>query len=172
MAATMGSETTAAAVGQAGVVRRDPFAMLPFIGYNMSDYFAHWIQMGKALAKSGATPPKIFTTNWFRKGADGSFVWPGYGENMRVLKWMIDRLEGTVPGQDNGLGLAPKLEEMHWDGLDFSPAQFDTVTRMDQAAWQEELGLHAALFEQLAYHLPQELEATRLRLAQRLKSIH
>jgi phosphoenolpyruvate carboxykinase (GTP) len=171
MAATMGSETTAAAVGQAGVVRRDPFAMLPFIGYNMSDYFAHWIQMGKALAKSGATLPKIFTTNWFRKGADGSFVWPGYGENMRVLKWMIDRLEGTVPGQDNGLGLAPKLEEMHWDGLVFSPAQFDTVTRMDQAAWQEELGLHAALFEQLAYHLPQELEATRQQLAQRLLSV-
>ncbi len=171
MAATMGSETTAAAVGQAGVVRRDPFAMLPFVGYNMSDYFQHWINMGNALAKTGATLPKIFTTNWFRKGADGGFVWPGYGDNMRVLKWMIDRLEGTVHGQDNGLGLAPKFEEMHWDGLGFSAAQFESVTHMDSGAWREELGLHAALFEQLAHHLPQELEATRTRLAQRLLSV-
>jgi phosphoenolpyruvate carboxykinase (GTP) len=168
MAATMGSETTAAAVGQQGVVRRDPFAMLPFIGYNMSDYFQHWLNIGANLATSGATQPKIFTTNWFRKGDDGKFVWPGYGENMRVLKWMIDRIEGTASGVDTGFGVAPQYSEINWTGLDFSQAQFDSVTSLNKTDWKAELALHSELFTQLAYHLPKELEETQAQLAQRL----
>ncbi|MDH4451501.1 MAG: phosphoenolpyruvate carboxykinase (GTP) [Rhodoferax sp.] len=168
MAATMGSETTAAAVGQQGVVRRDPFAMLPFIGYNMSDYFQHWLHMGDKLARSGAHLPKIFTTNWFRKGADGKFVWPGYGENMRVLKWMIDRIEGKAVGTETGFGVAPTYTEINWSGLDFSPAQFDAVTSLDKDDWKAEIALHTALFSQLAYHLPKALEETKDQLAQRL----
>jgi phosphoenolpyruvate carboxykinase (GTP) len=168
MAATMGSETTAAAVGQQGVVRRDPFAMLPFMGYNMSDYFQHWLNMGTKLAATGAKQPKIFTTNWFRKGADGKFVWPGYGENMRVLKWMIDRIEGKAAGTETGFGVAPQYSEINWTGLDFTQAQFDSVTSLNKADWQAEFALHTELFTQLAYHLPKELEETQAQLAQRL----
>ncbi|MBX3659698.1 MAG: phosphoenolpyruvate carboxykinase (GTP) [Ramlibacter sp.] len=168
MAATMGSETTAAATGQAGVVRRDPFAMLPFMGYNMSDYFQHWLDLGKKLAASGATLPRIYTTNWFRKGEDGKFVWPGYGENMRVLKWMIDRIEGKASGQEHVFGVSPAYEELNWTGLSFTPEQFQTVTSIDKAAWQKELALHAELFQQLAYHLPAELSETKERIEQRL----
>ena len=168
MAATMGSETTAAAAGQQGVVRRDPFAMLPFAGYNMSDYFQHWLQLGKKLQGSGATLPAIYCVNWFRKGEDGKFVWPGYGENMRVLKWMIDRIEGKANGQENVFGISPSYGELNWQGLDFTPEQFHTVTNIDKAAWQTELGLHEELFQQLAHHLPAELPATKAAIANRL----
>ncbi|MGO4395022.1 phosphoenolpyruvate carboxykinase (GTP) [Variovorax sp. M-6] len=168
MAATMGSETTAAAAGQQGVVRRDPFAMLPFAGYNMSDYFQHWLDLGKKLEASGARLPKIYTTNWFRKGEDGKFVWPGYGENMRVLKWMIDRIEQKAEGSEHVFGVSPRYEDLNWTGLDFSAKQFDTVTSIDKAAWQAELKLHAELFEQLAHHLPQELPATKAAIEKRL----
>jgi phosphoenolpyruvate carboxykinase (GTP) len=173
MAATMGSETTAAATGQAGVVRRDPFAMLPFMGYNMSDYFQHWLNLGEKLAASSAgnahvAMPKIFTTNWFRKGEDGKFVWPGYGENMRVLKWMIDRIEGTAVGVDHVFGVSPTYEELNWTGLNFSAEQFKTVTSIDKAAWMAELKLHAELFEQLKHHLPQALLDTKAQIEQRL----
>ena len=168
MAATMGSETTAAIAGQQGVVRRDPFAMIAFAGYNMSDYFQHWLNMGKKLEATGAKVPKVFCTNWFRKGADGKFVWPGYGENMRVLKWMIDRIEGTAKGVDQPFGVSPTYEELNWTGLNFSKDQFNTITSFDKAAWQAELKLHTELFTQLKHHLPQELEATRLKLEQRL----
>ncbi|MBC7434644.1 MAG: phosphoenolpyruvate carboxykinase (GTP) [Bdellovibrionales bacterium] len=168
MAATMGSETTAAAAGLQGVVRRDPFAMLPFIGYNMSDYFQHWLDLGKKLDVPGARLPRIFTTNWFRKGEDGKFVWPGYGENMRVLKWMIDRIEGKVAGKDHVFGVSPAYEEITWTGMDFSASQFNTVISIDKAAWQQELGLHTQLFNQLHYHLPAELEATRAQIEKRL----
>ena len=168
MAATMGSETTAAAVGQMGVVRRDPFAMLPFCGYNMSDYFQHWLDMEHKLEAAGKTLPRIFCVNWFRKGDDGKFVWPGYGENMRVLKWMIDRIEGTAQGTDQLFGVSPTYDEITWTGLDFSAEQFNTVTSIDKAAWTQELALHAELFEQLAYHLPKELEATKAQIEKRL----
>nr|MDP2192181.1 phosphoenolpyruvate carboxykinase (GTP) [Rhodoferax sp.] len=175
MAATMGSETTAAAVGQMGVVRRDPFAMLPFCGYNMSDYFQHWLDMEHKLEATGHTLPRIYCVNWFRKGDDGKFVWPGYGENMRVLKWMIDRVEGAANGAGKGpqgtdhvFGVSPTYDEITWTGLDFSADQFNTVTRIDKAAWTEELKLHTELFQQLAYHLPKELEATKAQIEKRL----
>jgi phosphoenolpyruvate carboxykinase (GTP) len=168
MAATMGSETTAAAAGQQGVVRRDPFAMLPFMGYNMSDYFQHWLNMGQTLKASGTKVPSIYCVNWFRKGEDGKFVWPGYGENMRVLKWMIDRIEGTAKGKENVFGISPSYEEITWTGLSFTPEQFKTVTHIDKAACVEELKLHEELFKQLAYHLPAEMTATNAALAVRL----
>ena len=168
MAATMGSETTAAAVGQMGVVRRDPFAMLPFCGYNMSDYFQHWLDLGDKLTRAGAKLPRIYTTNWFRKGADGKFVWPGYGENMRVLKWMIDRMEGKAPGMETVFGVAPLFDELTWTGLPFTAEQFKTVTSIDKAAWAEELKLHDSHFEQLSYHLPKALVETKSLLEKRL----
>ena len=168
MAATMGSETTAAAAGQQGVVRRDPFAMLPFIGYNMSDYFDHWLKLGQKIEASGAVMPKIYCVNWFRKGDDGKFVWPGYGENMRVLKWMLERVEGQAEGVENLFGVTPRYSDISWKGLDFTQAQYDTVTRMDKAEWRAELGLHAELFQQLAYHLPAELTAVKASIEARL----
>ena len=168
MAATMGSETTAAATGQQGVVRRDPFAMLPFVGYNMSDYFQHWLDLGRDLAAAGTKLPKIFTTNWFRKDDDGKFVWPGYGENMRVLKWMIERIEGTAHGHEHVFGVSPSYEDLDWTGLAFSQEQFRTVTSIDKAAWRKELQLHAELFQQLQYHLPAELRETKATIEERL----
>jgi phosphoenolpyruvate carboxykinase (GTP) len=164
MAATMGSETTAAIIGQQGVVRRDPFAMLPFTGYHMGDYFQHWLNVGEKAAATGARLPSIFTTNWFRKGEDGKFVWPGYGENMRVLKWMIDRIEDKAQGQEHFFGVTPVYEEFHWAGLSFSAAQFETVTSIDKQAWLQELALHDALFEQLEKNVPEALRQTRARI--------
>lgn len=168
MAATMGSETTAAAAGQQGVVRRDPFAMLPFTGYNVSDYFQHWLNIGQKMGQAGAKLPAIYCVNWFRKDADGKFVWPGYGENMRVLKWMIERIEGKTMGVDNGFGISPAFDEITWTGLEFTKAQFATVTSLDKADWKTEIALHTELFKQLAYHLPAQLENTKAQLAQRL----
>lgn len=168
MAATMGSETTAAIIGQQGVVRRDPFAMLPFTGYNMSDYFQHWLNLGRKLEASGAKLPKIFTTNWFRKGEDGKFVWPGYGENMRVLKWMIDRIEGKVAGEKHPFGISPSYQELNWEGLPFTPEQFRQVIDIDLPAWEKELELHHELFQQLEHRLPQELKATKAKIEKRL----
>lgn len=169
MAATMGSETTAAAVGQMGVVRRDPFAMLPFIGYNMSDYFQHWLDMGVKVGKvNPAALPKIYCVNWFRTDEAGKFVWPGFGDNMRVLKWMLERIEGKAGGVENLFGTTPQYGDLNWDGLPFTQAQFDTITSIDKAAWLEELKLHTELFEKLAYHLPQELVDHKAALEKRL----
>ena len=168
MAATMGSETTAAAAGQQGVVRRDPFAMLPFCGYNMAEHFQHWLDMGARLQAQGATLPRIYCVNWFRKGADGRFVWPGYGDNMRVLEWMLGRLEGKAGGDENVFGVSPRYEDLRWDGLAFSREQFASVIGIDKAAWQQELKLHAELFQQLAHKLPAELPATMKRIEEKL----
>jgi phosphoenolpyruvate carboxykinase (GTP) len=170
MASTMGSETTAAAAGQQGVVRRDPFAMLPFAGYNMSDYFQHWLNMGQKLEAEGAKLPSIYCVNWFRKNEAGKFVWPGYGENMRVLAWMLERIEGKAKGQENIFGTTPSHKDINWAGLDFSEDQFNQVTSIDKAAWQEEMKLHDQLFDQLSYHLPKELVETKQALEKRLAS--
>ena len=170
MAATMGSETTAAAAGQQGVVRRDPFAMLPFAGYNMSDYFQHWLDMGTKLSAEGAKLPSIYCVNWFRKDDSGKFVWPGYGENMRVLAWMLERIEGKSKGQENIFGTTPTHADLNWAGLNFTAEQFDKVTSIDKAAWQDEMKLHDQLFEQLSYHLPKELVETKKALEARLSS--
>lgn len=168
MAATMGSETTAAAFGAQGVVRRDPFAMLPFCGYNMSDYFQHWLDLGAKLKSSGAKLPAIFCVNWFRKNAEGKFVWPGFGDNMRVLKWMLERLEGKAQGQEHAVGTSPRYQDMQWDGLAFTAEQFDSVSSMNKADWAQELKLHDEHFANLAYHLPAELVQTKAAIEKRL----
>ena len=170
MAATMGSETTAAAAGQQGIVRRDPFAMLPFAGYNMAEYFGHWLKLGERLAASGAKLPKIFTVNWFRKDADGKFVWPGFGDNMRVMAWMLERVEGRGQGEEHVFGITPRYSDIHWHGLDFSEAQYQSVTSIDRDAWAEEMKLHEDLFEQLAHNLPPELPATKAKIQARLQA--
>ncbi|MFM2340661.1 MAG: hypothetical protein RLZZ592_314, partial [Pseudomonadota bacterium] len=142
MAATMGSETTAAAFGAQGVVRRDPFAMLPFAGYNMSDYFQHWLNVGAKLQAEGAKLPSIFCVNWFRKGSDGKFVWPGYGDNARVLQWMLGRIDGTAgAGSEHIFGVSPNYRDLNWSGLDFSEAQFQSVISIDRDAWVQEMKL-------------------------------
>jgi len=168
MAATMGSETTAAAAGQQGVVRRDPFAMLPFCGYNMANYFGHWLDVGERLAKAGATVPRIFCVNWFRKGPDGKFVWPGFGENMRVLEWMVRRIEGKATGDEHAFGVSPRYGDLDWSGLNFTQEQFEQVISVDADAWRAELALHAELFDKLAHGLPEVLKDARKTLETRL----
>jgi phosphoenolpyruvate carboxykinase (GTP) len=151
--ATMGSETTAAATGQVGVVRRDPMAMLPFCGYNMADYFGHWLHMGKVLSR----PPAIFHVNWFRTGPDGRFLWPGFGENLRVLLWMVDRVKGRAGAVETPVGLIPAPGALNLDGLALSPADLETLLHVDRDEWAAEVPEIRAFFERFGDRLPAEL---------------
>jgi phosphoenolpyruvate carboxykinase (GTP) len=166
MGATLSSETTAAAAGQVGVVRRDPMAMLPFIGYNAGDYFAHWIEMGKGA--DAVKLPKIFYVNWFRRDADGNFVWPGFGENVRVIKWALERIEGTAAAIDTPIGRTPTPEALDVDGLDMSAQAVRDALTVHVDEWRNELRLIEEWFDKIGPALPSsmrdELEALRLRL--------
>lgn len=154
LGATMGSETTAAAAGALGQVRRDPLAMLPFCGYNMGDYFRHWLKIGKTLK----SPPRIFNVNWFRKDATGKYLWPGYGENMRVLKWIVDRCHGRAEAVESPLGWVPAGGSFDLQGMNGYPlGNFDLAQSINREEWQREAGLQAELFGRLGSHLPQEL---------------
>jgi phosphoenolpyruvate carboxykinase (GTP) len=168
MAATMGSETTAAATGAQGVVRRDPFAMLPFCGYNMADYFAHWLELGDKLSARGARLPRIYCVNWFRTDEDGRFVWPGFGENMRVLRWIVERAEDRAQGAEHVFGISPRHGDLHWTGLHFPADRYERITSIDRDAWRQEFALHEELFAMLAQRLPRQLLEVKKRLEQRL----
>jgi phosphoenolpyruvate carboxykinase (GTP) len=168
MAATMGSETTAAQAGALGVLRRDPFAMLPFAGYHMGDYFGHWLHLGERLAQAGARLPQMYCVNWFRTDDQQRFVWPGYGENMRVLEWIVKRIEGRSGGAEHLFGVSPRYQDLCWDGLDFAPDAYAKVSAIDPGEWHRELASHREFFDRLQDRLPLQLEATRQALATRL----
>ncbi|MFZ9595101.1 MAG: phosphoenolpyruvate carboxykinase domain-containing protein, partial [Bdellovibrionia bacterium] len=158
LAATVGSETTAAALGEVGKVRRDPFAMIPFCGYHMADYFNHWLKIGRLLSH----PPQIFSVNWFRKDAQGHYIWPGFGENMRVLKWILERVHGKAAALESPIGWTPRYEDLLWEGLaEITPSRFSEVMTIDREAWKAELHMQGSLFDQLYDRLPKEIPLIR-----------
>lgn len=158
MAATMGSETTAAATGKVGVVRRDPMAMIPFVGYNMGDYFGHWLLLGRSVSRR----PKVFCVNWFRTDANHKFIWPGFRENMRVLKWIVERCQGKAHAIETPIGLVPDYKDLEWKGLEsFDGDQFERVTSIDRGEWKQELKLHDEFLQMLGDRLPSALASRR-----------
>ena len=165
--ATMASETTAAATGDVGVTRRDPMAMLPFCGYNMADYFGHWVQMGKKIPK----PPRIFHVNWFRKGADGKFLWPGYGENVRVLKWILERVEGRGAAQETPIGYVPAKNGLTLDGLKVSGEALNELLRVNPADWENELEDSKQFLVKFGARLPREIREEHGKLAKRFEPL-
>src|SRR6202521_5257589 len=165
IAATMASETTAAITGQVGVTRRDPMAMLPFCGYNMGNYFGHWLEMGKKIPH----PPKIFHVNWFRKGADGKFLWPGYGENARVLKWMLERIDGEAAATETPIGAVPAPNAITLDGINVSRETMNELLRVDPADWVKEHADIGEFFKKFGDRLPEEIREEHNRLGERLQ---
>jgi len=164
VAATMGSETTAAATGKVGVVRRDPMAMLPFCGYNMADYFAHWLKMGGTLAR----PPAIFHVNWFRQDANGRFLWPGFGQNLRVLLWMIDRIKGRARAVETPIGLVPAADSLNLDGLELAGGTLEQLLRVERDEWTEEVPEIRAFFDRFGLRMPAQMSQALDALAHRL----
>jgi phosphoenolpyruvate carboxykinase (GTP) len=168
LGAIMGSETTAAAAGRVGVVRRDPMAMLPFAGYNMGDYWQHWLAMRPRITE----PPRIFMVNWFRKGPDGSFLWPGYGENLRVLKWILGRVEGRMAGRETLLGTIPATGELDLSGLNLPPQQLEQALAVDRGEWKTEMASAGEFFERIGSSVPEQLRQLHRDLTNALESGH
>jgi len=167
VAATMASETTAAITGAVGVTRRDPMAMLPFCGYNMADYFRHWLEMGRNIPH----PPKVFHVNWFRKGEDGKFLWPGYGENVRVLKWMLERIEGKAAATETPIGIVPTPDALTLDGLNVTRKTMEELLSVDPAAWTIEHADVGKFFREFGARLPAEINDEHQHLAERLQRV-
>jgi phosphoenolpyruvate carboxykinase (GTP) len=166
LGATLASETTAAATGAVGVVRRDPMAMLPFCGYNMGDYWGHWLNM----AKRATHPPKIFRVNWFQRNERGRFLWPGFGENLRVLRWVIERAKGGGQADETPIGYVPKAASLSGDGLKISKADVDQLVSVDREAWKNNLKSQSDFFDTFGDHLPAGMKEEHQSLANRLKS--
>ena len=165
LGSVMSSEKTAAAAGTIGQVRRDPFAMLPFCGYNFGDYFQHWLDIGN---EPGAKLPKLFYVNWFRKDEDGRFIWPGFGENTRVLKWVLERIAGSTDAIETPIGMVPKSQDIDISGLDLTSQQLETLLAVDQNEWQEELSLIRDHYDAIGERLPSEMTLQLEQLSERL----